>query len=462
MKKIFLILFSLAFLTACERKIDELSPSANGVNFSNYVAVGNSLTAGYADGALYKSGQENSYPNIMATQFRFVGGGDFRQPLISTEEGVGFSLTLTGIYCYTKHVLKVVPDRDCAGNPVGTYSLKPDFIDPNADQATLQAQLFAPPVTAGPYNNMGVAGAQVQSLFIPGYGSQFGNPFFTRFATSPSTTIIQDAMAQQPTFFSLWIGNNDVLFSALLGTDVLVTPVDTFAKYYTMAVAALMNSGKSPKGVLMTIPDVSTTPYFNTITTQLPYNGLLLDTAQAAGLNILYSMYGHPDITFHPGYNPWVITTTTGEWKQMGPQDLFLLNLPTDSVKCRGMGVANPMTLTPYPFPAQYVLEKSEQDNLNTAVQGYNAVIKQLADANGLALADMNAYMKQLIPGLVFDGIKMNTTFVTGGTFSTDGLHLNPRGNAVVANYIIDAINAKYGCSVPHADVTSYHGLIFP
>jgi hypothetical protein len=56
----------------------------------------------------------------------------------------------------------------------------------------------------------------------------------------------------------------------------------------------------------------------------------------------------------------------------------------------------------------------------------------------------------------------MSTTFVTGGTFSTDGLHLNPRGNAVVANYFIQAINEKYGSTIPQVDETAYHGLIFP
>ena len=63
MKKIFLILLSLALFTACERKIDEFSPNANGVDFSKFVAVGNSLTAGYTDNALYtgnKIGQDAS------------------------------------------------------------------------------------------------------------------------------------------------------------------------------------------------------------------------------------------------------------------------------------------------------------------------------------------------------------------------------------------------------------------
>ncbi len=32
---------------------------------------------------LYITGQKNSYPNIMAQQFAFAGGGDFTQPLMN-------------------------------------------------------------------------------------------------------------------------------------------------------------------------------------------------------------------------------------------------------------------------------------------------------------------------------------------------------------------------------------------
>ena len=129
------------------------------------------------------------------------------------------------------------------------------------------------------------------------------------------------------------------------------------------------------------------------------------------------------------------------------------------------MGIAD-QTITPiprpYPIPAKYVLDQAEQAHIKAAVAGYNTVIKATAAAGHLAVADMNEYLTHFISGMVFDGIKMNTTFVTGGMFSTDGVHLNPRGCAVAANHFIDAINAKYGCSVPQADITKYKGLKFP
>ncbi|MDE0774508.1 MAG: G-D-S-L family lipolytic protein, partial [Ulvibacter sp.] len=79
-------------LVSCEPEFenavtDEGFYDAGDADFSNYVALGNSLTAGFADNALFVSGQQDSYPNIMAQQFSFVGGGDFTQPLTSDNLG---------------------------------------------------------------------------------------------------------------------------------------------------------------------------------------------------------------------------------------------------------------------------------------------------------------------------------------------------------------------------------------
>jgi lysophospholipase L1-like esterase len=466
MKKIIFFILSVALLSSCKQKINEFNAYKGSADFTKYVAIGNSLTAGYADGALYKYGQENSYPSIMAKQFSLVGGGPFVQPLIETEDGIGINQTLVGIYLTPKLVLKVLPIDDCSGKPIpNEYTLMPDLLTHTPDQAAYGAILAARPLVSGPYNNMGVPGAKLQHLFFKGYGSAAGNPYFARFASSPMASILEDVIAQQPTFFSLWIGSNDVLLSALAGTSGGVTPADTFAKYYPLAVGAILASGKNPKGVVATIPDVTSIPFFTTVSMRLPYNGVILDSTQAAGLNQLYGLYGHPEIVWHKGANSFVIAREDGAWVQMGPSDLFLLTLPTDSLKCRGMGVADTTVHPipkPYPIPGKYVLDANEQAVIQQRVDAYNVVIKQTATATGLALADMNQELKSFSSGLVFDGIKLQTTFISGGLFSTDGIHLNPRGYALIANIYIQAINAKYGANIPQVSITSYKGLIFP
>jgi len=51
------------------------------------------------------------------------------------------------------------------------------------------------------------------------------------------------------------------------------------------------------------------------------------------------------------------------------------------------------------------------------------------------------------------DGVPDLTTRYLGGIFSLDGIHPTRTGNALVANAFIDAINARFGESVPHVNL---------
>ena len=71
-----LLLVSLA-MVACNKNDDMTTAvadtnssdgkplTAGTANFSKYVAVGNSLTAGFSDGALFKEGQKGSWTNVL-------------------------------------------------------------------------------------------------------------------------------------------------------------------------------------------------------------------------------------------------------------------------------------------------------------------------------------------------------------------------------------------------------------
>ena len=61
--------------------------SAGSADFSKFVAIGTSYTAGFQAGALFTEGQNNSLGQILATQFACVGGGEFNQPSIKSEHG---------------------------------------------------------------------------------------------------------------------------------------------------------------------------------------------------------------------------------------------------------------------------------------------------------------------------------------------------------------------------------------
>ena len=149
---------------------------------------------------------------------------------------------------------------------------------------------------------MGVPGAKSYHLLAPGYGNPQGlvsipataNPYFVRFASSTGTSVLTDAMAQSPTFFSLWIGNNDVLGYATTGGDgsdpitpAIGAPGVGFDGTYGALITTLTSNGA--KGVVANIPDVAAVPFFRTV----PYNAITLTEAQATGLNAAYAAYNN-------------------------------------------------------------------------------------------------------------------------------------------------------------------------
>jgi lysophospholipase L1-like esterase len=96
-------------------------------------------------------------------------------------------------------------------------------------------------------------------------------------------------------------------------------------------------------------------------------------------------------------------------------------------------------------------------------VKSYNTTIKSVAASKGLAVFDAYAYLNQVkTTGLELDGIPFTSAYISGGLFSLDGVHLTPRGYAIIADQFIEAINSKYNSNIPLASVSSYTGLLFP
>ena len=503
-------------LVACEPEFDNSVEENEGfytngeADFSNYVALGNSLTAGFADNALYIQGQENSYPNILAQQFSHVGGGEFTQPLMNDNLG---GLLLGGNQIQGT---RLILDVGASGEPAPTNI-------PGTPTTEITNTL------SGLFNNMGVPGAKSFHLIAGGYGNAAGvplgqaNPYFVRFRSSENATVLEDAVAQNPTFFSLWIGNNDVLSFATsggVGVDQAgnfdpstygssdITDPNVFGQVFSNQVNALMQSASA--GVVLNIPSVTDTPFFTTV----PFNplspALLGDqlatlNATYAQLNQAFAFLGVPErsiqfstdgasgvvvrdesltdisaqltqVLIGAGFDAQTATIygmQYGQARQANESDLLLLTsssvigtVNTDRVQqLVGAGVppeaAGQLAINGITFPMedQYVLTPSEQQMISTATTAFNATIENVAQVNGLAYVDANALLNQVADGgIVFDGGMVTSEFATGGAFSLDGIHLTPRGYAIVANRIIEAVNSTYNSTVPMVNVGDYNG----
>ena len=465
--RIFILFTALVFLYSCKPEVDDFNPTQGSADFSSFVVVGNSLSAGFADGALYKSGQENSFANILAQQLTHVGNsGDFNIPYIDTEDGVYPNLTSQGIYFSTKLVVGYA--TDC----LGTTSLSPVPAIQNPNQQELLQQLTTSVADQGPFNNVAVPGIKVAHLFAQGLGAL--NPYYGRFASNPLTDRLIDEPAKvNPTFFSFWLGSNDVLDYAGTGGVNAITPLDGpvgvgFEATYNAALQTMVAT--AGKGVIINIPDILSSPYFKTI----PYNAIVLtEQVQVDQLNTAYApyniameTYGLPyRINFQLGPNPMIIFDVDMplppefeqfKFRQITENELVLLTLPQDSLKCAQWGTAKPV-------PHQYVLTEKEVAVVRNTMNAFNSVIKKAADEYDLAFLDVYSIIKKAAnQGIAADGITFTSAFITGNTFSLDGLHLTPQASAMVANYVIEAVNQKYNSSIPMVNVTEYSPIVLP
>lgn len=117
-----------------------------------------------------------------------------------------------------------------------------------------------------------------------------------------------------------------------------------------------------------------------------------------------------------------------------------------------------------YPLADRYVLTAKEVEEVSAAVTSYNETIKTIADAKGWAFVDANQKMKELAgnSGISYNGVNYSASYVTGGAFSLDGVHLTGKGYAVIANEFIKAINSKYKSNIPQVNPNNYSGVKFP
>ncbi|WP_394758330.1 G-D-S-L family lipolytic protein [Flavobacterium sp.] len=462
-----LLLVSLSFV-ACnndDEVVAEVPVTAGSANFSKYVALGDSFAAGFSDSALFIKGQQNSYPNILAGQFAQAGGGAFTNPLMSDNIG-GFA----GSPIYTPRLVF---------NGSGPASLA---LPPYSQAATTSQTA----ILSGSFNNMGIPGAKSFHLITAGYGSVAGNPYFARFASNPMAKVIDDAIAQTPTFFSLWIGGNDVLGYATGGgvtttespsTGNNITPNATFDASYNALASQLAAGGK--KGVVANLPYVSTLPYFS----RVPYNPVTLNATQVAQLNSGYAAYNagltsavaglgltqaeadRRKVVFVVGLNPVIIVDNylmnlTGfgipSYRPATKEDLLVL--PASSFIGTLVG-GNPAAINgvSVPLADRWVLCKNEAAEIKIATDHYNTTIEAAANTNGLAFVNAKKIMDQLVNGGIrFGNYHMSATYVTGGAFSLDGVHPGARGYALIANKFAEAINAKYGSTLRPVDLGNY------
>ncbi len=406
------------------------SRPAAAQKFDQYVALGDSLTAGWQSGCLVQRNQVNSFPAVIA---RATLVPDFEQPLVSE-----------------------VPVQ----NPPGTVCLGPEFIPPATVTVGPVSQM-GPPINTQlprPYNNLGIPGIEVQEVLTLTHGDPngtsleqisalvlrnvTGSPFDGTNAVQQADALIAPA-AGGNTLATVWYGNNNTLgasTSAIVIDGVtLISQADFQASYQ----AILANLLPTSRLVLVNIPDVTAIPFSTTIPP------VLVDPTTRQPVVIggsLVPLLGPGDEAFP--------CTPVGPEQGCGLPPGSLVNLPASSLLAQGVGVPVAAGGTGLPLPTGFidgmgvphpgvVLYPDQIELLQQRTAEYNSVIADAAAASGATLLDANAILGRIaVEGYSIGGITLTTAFLTGGIFSYDGVHPSTIGYTVIADEIIKALNA--------------------
>ena len=283
-----------------------------------------------------------------------------------------------------------------------------------------------------PYNNLGIPTANTPEYLLR--ITDGGGPF--DLVLRGLGTAVAQAVASKAAVYTVWLGNNDVLGAVVRGVaqdGVTLTPASTFRSAYGEIVAALHST--SGKIIVATIPDVTQIPYATTIP---PF--------------VVNPSTRQPVLV---GGNPVPLIGPTGP---LSPGTY--VTLAASSLLAKGVGIPTSLGGTGLPLPGEVILDQAELAIIRDRVNVNNQAIRDVAQANGATVLDLNATFADLTAnGRNVGGVAITSEFLTGGLFGYDGIHPTDLGYALVANEWIPALATAGAATLPLVDLGPFLGL---
>ncbi len=436
MRKAFLVLLAALAVPAL--------PAAAQIDFSRFVTIGNSITAGFLDGCWVEHGQRNDYGAIIAN----LAGADYQQPLIK-EPGVGSAGLGPGKGCLVLASLVPTP----------TFTQKDSVLVP------LNLGLNRP------YNNLAVPGYKIRDVTDTKSSADNGNPL-TDVVLRGLGTALQQAAALKPTFVIVFIGNNDVLGAVLSGTaieGITLTPMAVAAPKLQTIFDTLKAAQGTPSGVAITLPDPMLIPFVNAVSPVITVGGKTVTDPVTKGPMTYLSQKvekvgGVPTGNLGPVASipaTSKLTLYAADYIKTGygiPCAVFTgAGVPAGDPRRANCDKPLPDDLDPVSNRPGVVLYPDEVANIEDRIAALNDVINYLASTDGYAVYDANAFLSDFAQnGRSIAGISITADFLSGGFFSYDGIHPTSLGQALIARDLVAFLNAQFHANLPDVDLSPY------
>lgn len=404
-----------------------LVPAAGGagradgpLDVSRFVALGDGLTAGFADGSLFdgatadppiRLGQRESF----AVRVGEALGAEVRIPLVSYPGRRGRRHTVRDpAVCRFRNEVGLFDTVQGDGGRTATGVAANVLAVPQHTAVQARDSAWA----IDPSDPSTIASDEDMILGLP-----------AAFEGAPPRSQLATALAQEPTFATVWLGVEDVLRSVQSSPQNPATPPEEFAAALREIVGSLAGAGA--RGAVANVPDPLTFSYF------VPHRELRRSLRQnrrddpatasrdetcrrvpGAGLVILYGV----------------------------PRGAYVARTQNAFQLIRAMEDGQPPGIATR-LPSNEVVKPPEARRVRATVRRYNREVSRIAAENDWALVDVAALFERWRrEGADVSGRRLTTGFL-GGLFDADGRHLSPTGHALVAAEFLRAIDAKYGTS---------------
>ena len=442
--RLLLALIVLPLMAACADEdqtplgpVTPTLPEPGGALFERYVALGNSITAGYQAGGIVAPLQAQSYAAILAMKAGLEIGTGFYLPL------------LVGPGCPQPFVAPLTP---APAAPAGS----PCFL--------------VNPLPEGPVGrNLAVPGALIEDLFTVPQNSTL--PLYRLITRGePQVQVMEDS---DPSFVSVWVGNNDALAAAVggvlgpqsAGGDSTLTPLSDFQARVDALAQEIDAAGAQGAALIGVVDAVLAAPILQP--------GAYFFLARDATGN----------------FNGKPVNNNCSPVTALGQPNPLAANMVSFQV----VGVASfpEINCDPNAYPVGdprrgvYLLDTSEQVVVRTRIAAYNAALAAAADANGWVYVDPNAvvapYLQaqdaqgrfqfirkcQLLASAATPAAFQQAVVLScpvpnsgatepfaapgffGSLISFDGVHPSGATHVIMANALAAAINAEYGTALP-------------
>ena len=404
LKWLAVLALALPWATGCstDEQLGASSLPATGELMRRYVAIGNSITAGFQSAGILDSTQRQSYAVLVAR----AAGTNFAVP----------ALNFPG--CPPPFVNNLT--MELLGPPLPTG-------------CALRANDPLPPF----FNNLAVPGAHVIDPLNNFDPTSNANPL-TTFILGGKTQV-QAMIDADPTFVSVWIGNNDVLgaLTSLTnpGDPAEITPQATFEQSYGAILDAIDATGA--KGILLSVANVAVIPYASGGATYW-----CLKTGLCPGV---------PMGPFPPNFTVDVSCAPSAAVPSSQGENI-LVPWPIGITKLLTAAQGLPQTLDC--TVDTDVVTPTELGGLLAAVTGFNTFIQAQANARGYAYLDVNPTLLEKVasgeippfPSIPPDAPNSPLTF--GPLFTLDGVHPSATAHRLVADSVISTINQTFGTTM--------------